>query len=31
MQQRQIVDPTGFDRAAQLPFQLRLKDFEIAM
>lgn len=28
---RQIVDPSGFNLQAQLPFELRLKDFEVTM
>lgn len=28
---RQIVEPSRFNEAAELPFELRLKDFEIAM
>jgi hypothetical protein len=28
---RNVIDPTRFNREARLPFELRLKDFEIAM
>ena len=31
MLKREIVDPKGFNGGADLPFELRLKDFEIAM
>jgi hypothetical protein len=31
MPERQIVDPSRFNGNADLPFELRLKDFEIAM
>lgn len=31
MLKRQIVDPAGFNKKLAMPFELRLKDFEIAM
>src|SRR6202011_1426946 len=31
MPERQTVDPSLFNKRAALPFELRLKDFEIAM
>jgi hypothetical protein len=31
MLKHEIVDPAGFNKVASLPFELRLKDFEIAM